>query len=458
MAARVSAGTLQDGAGFHGVQLNAEEKPRYFAFWWPLALTGLSMLLARQLQNGALARFPDAVTELAVFALASSTFQLFNATVGFVPQMTNVLARDRRDARTVVMFLLAASVSTSAPQFFLAFTPPGAAILGAVYGISGGTLTAVSRYMMLLSPLIVVNFMRQYNVGRLIQAGRTKTVTLLNVAYLAAVALVLVAGFAAGWGAVLTIAASQAGSALLHFALSSVMRWPLPALPEPGSSPPLSWKAALAYYWPVAVTSMMFALSRPAVYTFAARVKDPEKLLAALRVGFDFSMIFHDPLNQFRHLFATFGERDLPGIRRFMTGVVVAVTALMAFVSFTPPGVWVFEALMGLEPGLIPMVRGVMAGLCLIPAAVTVRNYFHGLALVRRRTGSMAAGGVLRLLVIFATSWILFTAGWLTPLGAGAALLSGFVAETVMVACTTARKPRDLPAPVPAAPADLPHD
>jgi O-antigen/teichoic acid export membrane protein len=202
----------------------------------------------------------------------------------------------------------------------------------------------------------------------------------------------------------------------------------------------------------------MFALSRPAVYMFAARVKDPEKLLAALRVGFDFSMIFHDPLNQFRHLFATFGERDLPGMRRFMSTVVVASTALMVFVSFTPPGEWVFEALMGLEPGLIPMVRGVMAGLCLIPAAVTVRNYFHGLALVRRRTGSMAAGGVLRLLVIFGVSWALFAAGWLSPLGAGAALLSGFVAETVMVAFTTVKKPREISTPVPAVTPDQPHD
>ena len=51
----------------------------YWRFFWPLSLTGLAMLLARQFQNGAVARYPDATHELAVYALATSVFGFFNA-------------------------------------------------------------------------------------------------------------------------------------------------------------------------------------------------------------------------------------------------------------------------------------------------------------------------------------------------------------------------------------------
>ena len=68
----------------------------YLRFYWPLALMGLAMLMGRQLRNGAAARYPDPERELAVFAIAFSIYSLFGATVIFVPQMANVLARSRR--------------------------------------------------------------------------------------------------------------------------------------------------------------------------------------------------------------------------------------------------------------------------------------------------------------------------------------------------------------------------
>ena len=72
---------------------------QYWRFYWPLALTGVAMVLAMQFQNGVLARYPDAVAELAVFALASSTFGFFNAGLNFTAQLANVYARSARGKR-----------------------------------------------------------------------------------------------------------------------------------------------------------------------------------------------------------------------------------------------------------------------------------------------------------------------------------------------------------------------
>ena len=77
----------------------------YWRFYWPLALTGVAMVLAMQFQNGALALYPDAVVELAVFALASSTFGFLNAGLNFTPQLSNVYGRSPRGRRLNHVFI-----------------------------------------------------------------------------------------------------------------------------------------------------------------------------------------------------------------------------------------------------------------------------------------------------------------------------------------------------------------
>jgi hypothetical protein len=68
---------------------------QYWRFYWPLALTGLAMVLSVQFQNAALARYPEAVTELAIFALGYSSFGFFRASLNFIAQLSNIFARSQ---------------------------------------------------------------------------------------------------------------------------------------------------------------------------------------------------------------------------------------------------------------------------------------------------------------------------------------------------------------------------
>jgi len=68
---------------------------QYWRFYWPLALTGVGLVLAVQFQNATLARYPEAVAELAVLALAHGVFGYFNASLQFVSQLANVYARSK---------------------------------------------------------------------------------------------------------------------------------------------------------------------------------------------------------------------------------------------------------------------------------------------------------------------------------------------------------------------------
>lgn len=421
------SGTRTDGSG------TAAASPRYWAFYWPLALTGLVSLLAQQIQNAALARYPDAAHELATFALAAGTYQMFDAVLVFVPQMVNVLARSRRSARLCLRFTLAVCAAMTVPVVLLALPPIGTPVLGSLFHIGGTQLRQVMLYLALLSPNIVMVGLRHYYTGLIVQEKRTGIITVLNVSFLAVIAVMLILGRALGLGAVLTLALAQivasTGQLLL---LRRIAR----AVCDPdrhGSPEHLTVRQIADFFWPVALTSLMFSLSRPILYSFLGRLPDPAPVIAAMRVGFDFGLIFHNLLNQFRHLFATFGKDDLPGLRRFMAKVTCGSVTAMLLVVLTPLSQVVLRDVIGVTGNVLAMSRQVLLVMCLLPILVAFRNYFHGLAMIDRKTGPMGAGAVVRNIATYAASAALLALGWLNPMTATAVLVVGFLGEALVV-------------------------
>lgn len=410
-------------------------------FFWPLTVVGLLMIGGPLAQTSVLARFPDAVRELAVFARAWGTFALFNATLVFMPQLANVLARGPEARRTCLRFAVGASLAVLAPLILVAGTGPGRTLLADLYGISGATLDQVVRYLRWLCPMILVNGLRMYHTGLLVQIRRTGTVTFLNAGHLTVLLTILITGLHRGWAPVTTVVSAQlvAGTGYLIAVVALVARLgppgndPAARWPDPPSEP-VTTRSAFAFFWPVAVTSGLFAFSRPILYSFAGRTAEGDVLIAALKIAFDVAMLFHIPLNQFRHVFATFGRTDLVAVRRFLTRVT-ATTTVFAVGALASGLMRVgIERGIGASEEVVPGALRALWVLALIPASVALRNYFHGLSLTDRRTRPMALGSVFRNLAIFAAGWMLHRAGVLGYATGAAALLLGFVVEALTVA------------------------
>jgi hypothetical protein len=138
-------------------------------------------------------------------------------------------------------------------------------------------------------------------------------------------------------------------------------------------------------------------------------------------------------LNQFRHLFITFGANETGQVRKFMQQVTVWVVGAMALVAATPLSALLFSRLLGLDPGLTAMARQTLWVLVFIPIAISFRNYYHGLALVQRRTAGMALGSAMRIGAIFLSAAALLSLHWLNHVTAAATLVLGFTAETAGV-------------------------
>ena len=405
----------------------------YWRFYWPLALTGVAMVLAVQFQNGALARYPDAVTELAVFALASSTFGFLNAGLNFAPQLSNVFARSPHGKRLTHRFLCAWSLVLTVPLALIAATPGGAVGIGIAYGIDDALTARVVEYLLYMLPLLFITAQRMFYVGLLVQAQLTGWVTLLNAVFLGVSVAALVAGFALGLTPVYTVVGAQTLAGLLHWLLTALVfryryRWPV--TPEHQD---LTVRELLRFYLPMTATGVMFAVSRPVLYAFVARMPDAINTIAALRVAFDFTTLFQQAANQFRHFFVTFGLDDLRTKLRFMAYVCAGLTILMLAVALTPLSGWILGGALGIRGDVLDHAVDVILVMCLMPLVIIARNYYHGTLMVHRRTASMAVGGTMRVIAMALLAQLATRADWLDHVVAAFILLLGFVVETLVV-------------------------
>jgi hypothetical protein len=411
----------------------------YWQFYWPLALTGLAMVLAVQFQNAALARFPEAARELAVFALAYGTFGFFRASLNFINQLSNVYARSREGARKTYRFVIAASLLLTVPLLGLGFFDAGAALLQRVYSLDTELTARVTEYLRYLAPLVLLSALRFYYTGLLIQARLTGWVTLLNVLFLSTVIAGLVLGFTLELRPVVVLVGAEAAAMVLHLAATVAVKrqhYRMPVIREHES---LTYRELTAFFVPVSTTGVMFALSRPILYAFVSRTPGGIVAIAALRVAFDFAMLFQQAANQFRHFFVTFGLDDLQRKRQFMALVWAGITVIMLLFSITPLSDLIWRDLMRIPEDVRALAIDVMLVLCLMPAVIIFRNYFHGRLMVERRTVGMAAGAILRVAGIYLAAQVLFTFDALNHVTASLVLILGFVIEAAVVVLAAAR-------------------
>lgn len=406
---------------------------RYWKFYWPLALTGVAMVLSIQFQNAALARYPEAITELAIFALGYSTFGFFRASLSFIAQLSNVFARSPQGTLRCHRFVGIASLLIMSPLLLLGHSAMGAELINAIYRIDSTLTARVQEYLIYLAPIILLGAQRFYYNGLLVQARLTGWVTILNVLFLTTMIILLVIGFSLGLRPAVVLVGAETLAIVLQLLVTLWVKYRFYQPPKQPEHDNLSYRELVNFFIPVSMTGVMFALSRPVLYAFVSRTPEGLLAIAAMRVAFDFSMMFQQAANQFRHFFVTFGLDDLAGKRRFMTLVGAGITGLMLVFAVTPLSDLVWRDLMQIPDDARALAVQVLLVMCLMPAIIIVRNYYHGRLMVEQRTAGMAVGSLLRVVGIYLSAQLLFSFGALNHLTAAAVLIFGFVIETAVV-------------------------
>ena len=408
---------------------------QYWRFYWPLAFTGAGLVLSVQFQNAVLARYPGAIKELAILAIAYGIYGFFNASLGFVGQLTNVYARSPESKRKVHVFVVCSSAIISTPLAFIATTDIGIGLIAGLFPVEPDFVNRVQDYLILLCPLVILNGQRHFYSGLLIQAKLTGWITIWNTVYLSLVVICLIVGFSQGLKPNLVVVGSEligVSILILGFLLVKYNYYSLPSSDEQEENKKINYLELTLFFLPVSTTGIMFALSRPILYGFVARTEDAILTIAALRVAFDFTMLFQQAANQFRHFFITFGESMLDEKIRFMQCVAILITVVMLIFILTPISDFVWGNWMSLSSELRDMSAEVVLIMCLMPSLIVFRNYFHSRLMTRKKTNGMAAGSVLRVAGIYLVAMILFKMDSLSHISAACTLLLGFLIEALV--------------------------
>jgi hypothetical protein len=332
-----------------------------------------------------------------------------------------------------------ASTLIMVPLAVIAGTHAGMALISNIFSINVNLTGRVGEYLTLLCPLILLNGQRHYFSGLLVQAKLTGWMTTINFIYLGVVITTLLTGLALAIKPTYVVVGAETLGVIVMLALLLWARYRLYQPPKNSEHEAVTFRELWGFFVPVSTTGVMFALSRPILFAFVARTPDGIATIAALRVAFDFSMIFQQAANQFRHFFISFGFDDLPSKRRFMVVVGAGITAIMLIFSLTPLHSLLWGSLMGLPPQLLSVSRDATLIMCLMPAIIIYRNYFHSQLMMARQTSGMAYGGIVRVIGIYACAQLLFSVGWLDHVAATFILILGFVIEAVIAKMSSQR-------------------
>jgi hypothetical protein len=420
----------------------------YLRFFWPLSLMGVVMPAGRLAQNRALLDFDSGESELAVFVLALALLGPFWSVRGLMPQMVTVVGMNRAARHLCFRFVTGVCVVLSVPVLVLALTPLGIRVAQALYDVDADSATVMMVYLRFLTPLLILGGWRQVAVGLLVRQERTGWVTGLHALEPLLLVVMLVLGMKMHWTAVVVVGLSALVPAVIVLAVAIVVVLRGTFDEHRVAESPMTYRGLQVYFWPLAMTTFMFSLSRPIIFALVMRINgdgrseqvDTTAIVAALGLAFSCGMIFQVTVNQFRHLMVRFGDADRQGVRRFMAAVTLVVVGLMLVALLSPLARLFFVHLQGAQGHTLLMALDALWLLCLVPIVLAWRNYHHGLALVEHRTLPMAVGGVARNGSILVLGIALLATGLLNHRTAAALLVTGFIFESVVVVVMRRRR------------------
>jgi hypothetical protein len=251
---------------------------------------------------------------------------------------------------------------------------------------------------------------RRFYQGLLVRAGLTKRVaygTMVRLTAMSCCAAVL------AWRS--SLPGAVIGAAALTFGVVAeavASRWmaagvvrALNAMPRPPGQPALTRTAIVAFYYPLALTSVLSLITLPVITFFMTHSRRPIESLAVLPVVSAFVFLFRS--GAFAHqevvvaLTGVRRERE-PEIRRATRLLAVLASAGLALVGFTRLAqVW-FQSVSGLTAEMSAFAITPLRVLLLLPALEYLLAYQRGLLILARRTRVVTAGTAVEALGIAA--------------------------------------------------------
>jgi hypothetical protein len=291
---------------------------------------------------------------------------------------------------------------------------------------------------MILTPWSWSIAYRRFNQGVLIRYGHSKTVGAGTLVRLAANVSILATGYLNGSIPGIIVAASAVSAGVIseavfaRLAVAPVLRRELRF--APAANPPVRLRSFLAFYIPLAMTSLLTLLTNPIGSAAISRMPEALASLAVWPVVSGLVFLFRTLGVAFNEVVVALldAKNAVVSLRRFAWLLAFSSTLILFLVAATPFSTIWFEQVSALQPHLAK-IAGTAIWIALpLPALSVFQSWFQGAILNHGRTRGITEAVVVFIIFTGAVLAAGIVSGEVTGLYVGlAALVAGTTAQTI---------------------------
>ncbi len=375
------------------------------AAWWPLAASWWLMSVELPALSAVVARLPDPKVHLAAYGSVVFPLSLFiEAPVVMLLAASTALSRDERSYRLLHRFMTLLSLVLTGVHAAVAFTPLYDLVVGRIVAPPPEVAEAARVGMGIMLPWTWAIAYRRFHQGVLIRFGDSRGVGLGTLVRLGTDVGLALLGYRLGLpGIVVASTAVATGvvaeAAFVRWRVAPILRGPLRE--APAADPPLTLRAFLEFYTPLALTSVMTLAVQPLGSTALSRMPDPLTSLALWPVVSGLTFMLRSPGLAYNEVAVAFLDAPdaYPALRRVTRGLAAATTGALLLVAATPLARLWLEGVTGLAPELAAVARQALWLTLPLPALSVLQSWYQAFLLHSRRTR-----GVSEAVALFLTS------------------------------------------------------
>lgn len=387
---------------------------RIFQTWWPLAASWLLMAIEGPAISAVVARLPNPRINLAawggvVFPLAL----LIEAPIIMMLAASTALSKDWASYHRLRTYMMRAGGALTVLHILVSFTSLYDVVVVDLIRVPAEIVEPARMGMRLMTPWTWFIAFRRFNQGALIRFGHSEAVSIGTVIRLCANGLVLGSGLLLGSISGIVVAGCAVVLGVACEALYAGWRI-RPVLNDqlkiaPPVEDPLTQRSFLAFYIPLAMTSVITMWVRPIGSAALSRMPKALESLAIWPVVSGMIFMLCSLGVAYNEVVVALLEeqRAIYSLRRYATWMAGGATLLFILIAGTPLSTLWFERISALAPPLSKMAREALWFALPLPGLNVLLSWFQGTIVHSRRTRGITEAVLISLL----TTCVILIAG-----------------------------------------------
>ncbi len=378
-----------------------------FRTWWPLALSWILMAVELPLIGAAIARLAHPQINLAAWGgIVYPLALIVEAPIIMLLSASTALSKDWDSYVRIRKYTLWMAGGLTLLHVLLAFTSLYDLVVVRWIGAPGEIVEPARVGLQLMLPWTGSIAYRRFQQGVLIRCGNSGAVGVGTMVRLAADLLVVTLGLSTRRYSGIALAGLAMSAGVMSEALFISLRV-RPVLRDqlrhaPPADETLNLRSFLAFYAPLAMTSLLFLLIQPLGSAALSRMPRALESLAAWPVVSGFVFLLRSPGVAYNEVAVALLDKpdSASYLARFALRLMVIMSGLLLLTVLTPIATFWFEKLTSLEEELAQMAVHALWFTLPLPAISVLVSWFQGVLLNARRTRAVTEAVVVGLLVI----------------------------------------------------------